>query len=62
MDNATKIKDELDVLCTEYKNNKSQLSVEKTKRVSNLLIELTYCKDSDISDVCLLYTSDAADE
>ena len=22
MDNATKIKDELDVLCTEYKNNK----------------------------------------
>ena len=61
MDNATKIKDELDVLCTEYKNNKSQLSVEKTKRVSNLLIELTYCKDSDISDVAFQLSRFSAD-
>lgn len=61
MDNATKIKDELDVLCTEYKNNKSQLSVEKTKRVSNLLIELTYCKDSDVSDVAFQLSRFSAD-
>ncbi len=61
MDNATKIKDELDVLCTEYKNNKSQLNVEKTKRVSNLLIELTYCKDSDVSDVAFQLSRFSAD-
>lgn len=61
MDNATKIKDELEVLCTEYKNNKSQLGVEKTKRVSNLLIELTYCKDSDVSDVAFQLSRFSAD-
>lgn len=61
MDNITKIKDELDVLCTEYKNNKSQLGVEKTKRVSNLLIELTYCKDSDVSDVAFQLSRFSAD-
>ena len=51
MDNIIKIKEELDALFAEYKNNKSQLGVEKTKRVSRLLIELTSSKDSDASDV-----------
>lgn len=61
MDNIIKIKEELDALFAEYKNNKSQLGVEKTKRVSRLLIELTSSKDSDASDVAFQLSRFSAD-
>lgn len=51
MDKRTEIKQKLDVIYKDYKNNKSQLNSEKTKMAARLIVEMTFSKNVNPSDV-----------
>ena len=51
MDKLTEIKEKLDVIYKDYKNNKSQLNSEKTKMAARLIVEMTFSKNVNPSDV-----------
>lgn len=51
MDNLSEIKEKLYILYMEYKDNKSQLSADKSKEVVSLLTALTNNNKSEVSDV-----------
>lgn len=51
MDNSTEVKKELDLIYREYKENKSQLNSEKTKRTAKLIIEMTFSDKFNTADV-----------
>ncbi|MEE1398694.1 hypothetical protein [Ruminococcus sp.] len=51
MDKLTKIKEKLDVIYKDYKNNRSQLNGEKTKMAAKLIVEMTFSKNVNPSDV-----------
>lgn len=51
MDKLTEIKEKLDVIYKDYKNNKSQLNGEKTKMAAKLIVEMTFSKNVNPSDV-----------
>lgn len=61
MDNIIEIKEKLDSLYEEYKQNKSQLNTEKTKEVVKLLIKLTYDNEGKASDVAAQLARFSAD-
>lgn len=51
MDKLTEIKEKLDVIYKDYKNNKSQLNSEKTKMAAKLIVEMTFSKNVNPSNV-----------
>lgn len=51
MDKLNEIKENLDVIYKDYKNNKSQLNGEKTKMAAKLIVEMTFSKNVNPSDV-----------
>lgn len=51
MDKLTEIKDKLNVIYKEYKDNKSQLNGEKTKMAAKLIVEMTFSENANPSDV-----------
>lgn len=51
MDKLTEIKEKLNVIYKEYKDNKSQLNGEKTKTAANLIVEMTFSDNVNPSDV-----------
>ena len=51
MDKLTEIKEKLNAIYKEYKNNKSQLNGEKTKRAAKLIVEMTFSENVNPSDV-----------
>lgn len=51
MDKLTKIKEKLDVIYKDYKNNRSQLNGEKTKMAAKLIVEMTSLENVNTSDV-----------
>ena len=51
MDKRTEIKEKLDVIYKDYKNNKSQLNSEKTKMAAKLIVEMTFSKNVNPSNV-----------
>lgn len=61
MDSIIEIKEKLDSLYEEYKQNKSQLNNEKTKEVVKLLTKLTYGKEAKTSDVAAQLARFSAD-
>ncbi len=61
MDTLTEIKEKLDELYKEYKQNKSQLSGEKTKEAAKLLFELTFSKPAAFSEVAFQLSRFSAD-
>ena len=51
MDKLTEIKEKLNVIYKEYKNNKSQLNGEKTRMAAKLIVEMTFSENVNPSDV-----------
>ena len=51
MDNITEIKEKLNAIYKEYKDNKSQLNGEKTKNAAKLIVEMTFSDNGNPSDV-----------
>lgn len=51
MDKLTEIKEKLNVIYKEYKDNKSQLNGEKTKMAAKLIVEMTFSDNVNPSDV-----------
>lgn len=51
MDKLTEIKEKLDVIYKEYKDNKSKLTSEKTKIAAKLIVEMTFSNNVNLSDV-----------
>lgn len=51
MDKLTEIKEKLNVIYKEYKDNKSQLNGEKTKMAAKLIVEMTFSENVNPSDV-----------
>lgn len=61
MDKLTKIKEKLDEIYKEYKNNKSQLNDKKTKLAAKLIVEMTFSSNVNPSDVALELARFSAD-
>lgn len=51
MDKLTEIKEKLDFIYKEYKENKSQLNGEKTRMAAKLIVEMTFSENVNPSDV-----------
>lgn len=51
MDKRTEIKQKLDVIYKDYKNNKSHLNDKKTEMAARLIVEITFSKNVNPSDV-----------
>ena len=51
MDKRTEIKQKLDVIYKDYKNNKSHLNDKKTEMAARLIVEMTFSKNVNPSDV-----------
>ena len=51
MDKRTEIKQKLDVIYKDYKNNKSYLNDKKTEMAARLIVEMTFSKNVNPSDV-----------
>jgi len=51
MDKLTEIKEKLNAIYKEYKDNKSQLNGEKTRMVAKLIVEMTFSENVNPSDV-----------
>lgn len=51
MDKLTEIKEKLNVIYKEYKDNKSQLNGEKTRMAAKLIVEMTFSENVNPSDV-----------
>ena len=51
MDSKTEIKEKLNAIYKEYKDNKSQLNGEKTKNAAKLIVEMTFSDNGNPSDV-----------
>ena len=51
MDKLNEIKEKLDVIYKDYKNNKSQLNDKKTEMAARLIVEMTFSKNVNPSDV-----------
>ena len=61
MDKLTEIKEKLDVINQEYKNNKSQLNGEKTRMAAKLIVEMTFSNEVNPADVALELSRFSAD-
>lgn len=51
MDNLTEIKENLNAIYKEYKDNKSQLNGEKTRMAANLIVKMTLSENVNPSDI-----------
>lgn len=51
MDKLTEIKEKLNAIYKEYKDNKSQLNGEKTRMAAKLIVEMTFSENVNPSDV-----------
>ena len=51
MDKRTEIKQKLDVIYKDYKNNRSQLNDKKTEMAAKLIVEMTFSKNVNPSNV-----------
>ena len=51
MDKLTEIKEKLNVIYKEYKDNKSQLNFEKTQMAAKLIVEMTFSENANPSNV-----------
>lgn len=51
MDKLTEIKEKLDVIYKDYKNNRSQLNGKKTTMVAKLIVEMTFSENVNLSNV-----------
>ena len=61
MDNLTGIKEKLDSIYKEYKDNKSQLNGEKTRMAAKLIVEMTFSNNVNPADVALELSRFSAD-
>lgn len=61
MDKLTEIKEKLNVIYKEYKDNKSQLNGEKTRMAAKLIVEMTFSENVNLSDVAVELARFSAD-
>lgn len=61
MDNLTGMKEKLDSIYKEYKDNKSRLSGGKTKSAAELIVEMTFSNNVNSADVALELSRFSAD-
>ncbi len=61
MDNLKEIKEKLDAIHQEYKNNKSQLNGEKTRMAAKLIVEMTFSNEVNPTDIALELSRFSAD-